>query len=143
MSTDQSDNKAIVKQLHDAMNTGNVEFFANTICEIVDPDVVIRTPVPVDGSGRQALTEVFGRLHRAFPDLHITIEDLIAEDDKVVARNSITGTHRGDYMGLAPTGECVTYSEIFIFRIVGGRIAETWGVVDIFAQMRQLGMIAA
>jgi predicted ester cyclase len=84
---------------------------------------------------------VFARLHRVFADLHITVEDLIAEGDKVVARNSVTGTHQGEYMGVHPTGKSVTYNEIFIFRFVSGRIAETRGVVDVFSQMRQLGAI--
>jgi predicted ester cyclase len=143
MSTYQSDNKAIVKRLHEAMNTNDMEFLAETIGEIVDPEVLIRTPVSTDATGRQALMELLGRVHRAFPDLHITIEDLIAEGDEDVARNSITGTHRGEYMGLAPTGKRVMYDEIFIFHFAGGRVMEIWGVVDIFAQLRQLGMVSA
>jgi predicted ester cyclase len=86
---------------------------------------------------------LFARLHRAIPDLHITIEDLIEDGDKVVSRNMVTGTHRGDYMGIPPTGKSVTYNEIFILRFTGGRIAETWGIVDVFSQMKQLGVIPA
>jgi predicted ester cyclase len=82
-------------------------------------------------------------VHRAFPDLHITIEDLIEEGDKVVSRQSVTGTHQGEYMGIPPTGKSITYKEIFILRFAGGRIAETWGVVDLFSQMKQLGVIPA
>ena len=89
------------------------------------------------------MKEEFARLHRAYPDLHITIEDLIAEGDKVVSRNSVTGTHRGEYMGIPPTGKSVTYNEIFILRFLNGRIAETWGVVDVFSQLKQLGVIPA
>jgi hypothetical protein len=90
---------------------------------------------------RSSSQDLFARLHRAFPDLHVTVEDLIEEGDKVVGRNTLTGTHQGEYMGLPATGKSVTYSEIIIFRFVNGRIAETWGVVDVFSQMRQLGMI--
>jgi predicted ester cyclase len=86
---------------------------------------------------------LFARLHRAIPDLHITIEDLIEDGDKVVSRNMVTGTHRGDYMGIPPTGKSVTDNEIFILRFTGGRIAETWGIVDVFSQMKQLGVIPA
>jgi steroid delta-isomerase-like uncharacterized protein len=144
MSTPQeTSNKATFRRFHDATNTGDAELISKTIDEIVEPDVLIRTPLPVESTGAQALKEVFARLHRAFPDLHITIEDLIAEGDKVVARNSVTGTHQGDYMGLEPTGKSVTYNEIFIFRFVNGRVAETWGVVDVLSQMKQLGMIPA
>ena len=90
----------------------------------------------------RALHDLFAMLHAAFPDLHITVEDTITEGDKVVGRNSLTGTHRGAYMGLAPTGRRVVYSEIFIFRLAEGRIVEIWGVVDVVAQLRQLGVLA-
>ena len=82
-------------------------------------------------------------LHRAFPDLHVSVEDVIAEGDRIAARNSVTGTHQGEYMGIPPTGRRVTYNEMFIVRFVDGRIAETWGVVDVFSQMKQLGAIPA
>jgi hypothetical protein len=142
MSTAQAtSNKATFRRFHDAMSTGDAELISKTIDEFVEPDVLIRTPVPVEATGAQALKEVFGRLYRAFPDLHITVEDVIAEGDKVVGRNTVTGTHQGEYMGLPPTGKSVIYNEIFIFRFAGGRIAETWGVVDVFSQMKQLGAI--
>ena len=136
-------NKATIGRFCDAMNSGDAELIAKTIDEVVEPDVLIRTPLPVEATGAQALKEVFARLHRVFPDLHITVEDLIAEGDKVVGRNLVTGTHQGDYMGVPPTGRSVAYDEIFIFRFSNGRIAETWGVVDVFSQMRQLGAIPA
>jgi predicted ester cyclase len=82
-------------------------------------------------------------LLQGLPGVHLTIEDLIAEGDKVVSRNSVTGTHRGEYMGLPPTGKSVTYNEIFIVRFANDRIAETWGVVDVLSQMKQLGMVYA
>jgi predicted ester cyclase len=80
---------------------------------------------------------------RAFPDIHVTVEDLIAEGDKVVARHTVTGTNRGEYMGRPPTGRSVTYNEMFILRFANGRIAEVWGVVDVLSQMKQLGVIQA
>ena len=142
MSTVQpTSNKATLRRFCDAMNTGDAELISKTIDEVVEPDALIRTPLPIEATGADLLKELFGRLHRAFPDLHITVEDLIAEGDKVVSRNSVTGTHHGEYMGLPPTGKSVTYNEIFIFRFTGGRIAETWGVVDVFSQLRQLGAI--
>lgn len=144
MSTAQATtNKAAFRRFHDAVNSGDAELIAKAIDEVVEPDVLIRTPLPVQATGAQALKEVFARLHRAFPDLHVTVEDVVAEGDKVVSRNSVTGTHQGDYMGLPATGRPVAYNEIFIFRFVDGRIAETWGVVDVLAQMKQLGMLPA
>jgi steroid delta-isomerase-like uncharacterized protein len=139
VSTDQPRNKAALRRLQEALSSGDWALISKTIDEVVAPDALIRTPLPIEATGAGRLKEVFGRLHRAFPDLHITTEDLIAEGDKVVARNAVTGTHQGEYMGLPPTGRTITYSEIFIVRFAGDRIAETWGVVDVLSQLRQLG----
>jgi predicted ester cyclase len=140
-TTQQTNNKAAVRQFCDAVNTGDAELISTAIDELVEPNALIRTPLPLQTTGAQKMKEVFARLHRAFPDLQITVEDLIAEGDKVVSKNSVTGTHRGEYMGVSPTGTSVIYDEIFILRFAGGRIAETWGVVDVLSQMRQLGVI--
>ncbi len=132
-------NKATFNRLHEAIGSGDAEVISQTIDEVFLPDVLIRTPLPVGATGAQAVKEVFAILLRAFPDLHVAVEDLIAEGDKVVCRNTVTGTHRGTYMGIPPTGISLTYREILIGRFRDGRIAETWGVVDLFSQLRQLG----
>jgi steroid delta-isomerase-like uncharacterized protein len=144
MSTAQAtSNKTTLKRFEDTVNTGDVELISETIDELVEPEALIHMPVPIEATGVEALKQVWAMLLRGLPDLHLTIEDLIAEGDKVVIRNSVTGTHQGEYMGLPPTGKFVTYHEIFIFRFADGRIAETWGVVDVLSQMKQLGVIPA
>jgi hypothetical protein len=142
-ATQETENKATFARLHDVVNTRDVELVSKTIDAIVDPDVRIRTPLPVQTTGARALKEVWAILLRAFPDLHLTVEDVIAEGDKIVTRNTVTGTHQGDFMGRPPSGKSVSYNEIFIFRFAGGRVAETWGVVDSLSVMRQLDMIPA
>ena len=142
MSTTQAAaNKAAFGRFHDAVNTGDVEVISKTIDEVVDADLLFHAPVPAGVTGAQALRQVWAVLLRAFPDIHVAVEDLIAEGDKVVARNTVTGTHLGEYRGVSPTGRSVTYQEIFVVRFAGGRIAEIWGVVDVYSQMRQLGLI--
>ena len=79
---------------------------------------------------------------RGFPDVTSTIEDLIAEGDKVVARWRSRATHRGDYMGIAPSGKEVEFTGISIYRIEGNKIAESWSVEDQFGLMRQIGAVA-
>ncbi len=144
MSTAQAtSNKAMFSRFQDATNTGDAEVISKTIDEVVEENVLFHAPVPMDTTGAKALKQVWAVLLRAFPDLHVTVEDLIAEGDKVVCRNTVTGTHLGEYRGLPPTGKSVTYNEIFIVRFAGGRIAEIWGVVDVFSQMQQLGAIPA
>ena len=136
-------NKATFRRFRDAMNTCDMEFISRTIDELVESDATIRTPLPGDATGADVLKQVWAVLLRAFPDLHLTVEDLIGEEDKVVARIVVTGTHLGDYMGIEPTGKSIAYEEIFIFRFANGRVVETWGVVDAFSQMKQLGVIPA
>lgn len=143
MSTDQATrNRATFARLHDALNSGDMEVISTTIDEVVAPDLVFHQPVRADAAGVQALKQVWAMLLRAFPDVHVEPEDVIAEGDRLVCRNTVTGTHEGQYGGLAPTGRSVTYDEIFVFRFADGRIAEIWGVVDVLAQMRQLGLIS-
>lgn len=141
MSTSQeASNKATFSRLHDAVNSGDVDLISKTIDEAVDPNLLFHAPVPSDMTGVQALKQVWVTLLRAFPDLHVAIEDVVAEGDKVVYRNTVTGTNHGEYRGLPPTGRSVTYNEIFIIRFADGLITEIWGVVDVLAQLRQLGL---
>jgi C-1 hydroxylase len=80
-------------------------------------------------------------VRRGFPDVVSTIEDLIAERDKVVAHWRAQATHQGEYMGIPPTGNRVDFRAISIYRIEGAQIAESWGVSDDLGLMQQLGAI--
>src|SRR5579875_676053 len=101
MPTDQTTaNKATFRRFHEAVNTGDLQLISAMIDELVELDALIRTPVPLDKTGASALKQVWTALFAAFPDLHLAVEDIIAEGDKVVVRNTVTGTHRGPYMGL-------------------------------------------
>ncbi|OLT38253.1 ester cyclase [Actinomadura sp. CNU-125] len=142
-TTETTHNKEMLRRFHEALNSQDMEVISKTMDEVVQPDVLIRTPLPLESTGVQAVKEVFEVLLRAFPDLHVSIEDLIAEGDKVVSRNVVTGTNLGEYMGRPPTGKPVTYNEMFVVRFRDGRVAETWAVVDVLAQLRQLGMLPA
>lgn len=135
-------NKAAVKRSLDAANTHDPKLISKAIDDIFDPDWRAGTQMPIEAHGPDGIKSVFAILHEAFPDLHISIEDLIAEGDKVVARERITGTHRGNYMGRLPaTAKRVEYNEMTISRLANGRIVESWGVVDVMSLMRQLGAI--
>lgn len=76
-----------------------------------------------------------------FPDLSITVDDTIAEGDKVVTRWTASGTHKGELQGIAPTGKQMTITGIAIYRLAGGKIAEIWGLNDKFGMLQQLGVI--
>ena len=77
----------------------------------------------------------------AFPDLHFTIDDMVAEGDKVAARITMTGTHKGEYMGAPPTNKKITIRAIAIERFAGGKIVEEWGMTNTLGLMQQLGVV--
>ncbi len=140
-SAEEARNIVAFKRFHDAVNAGDAEVLAHIIDDFVLPDALIRTPLPIDATGPEKLKRMWSMLFAVYPDLHVAVDDLIAAGDKIVVRNTVTGTHRGEFMETAPTGKSVAYNEIFIFRFIDGRVAETWGVVDVLAQMRQIGLL--
>jgi len=93
---------------------------------------------PMDLKSTKQLVEM---MYAAIPDAKHTIEDVIAEGDKVVVRLTIRGTHKGDLMGIAPTGKQVTMSGIDILRISGGKVAEDWFAFDQMGLMQQIGAV--
>ena len=85
--------------------------------------------------------QFFAMTHSAFPDFHSTLEDMFAEGDKVVQRFTARGTHKGEFMGIPPTGKQVTITGIAIHRITGGKIVEDWVNMDMLGMMVQLGVV--
>jgi predicted ester cyclase len=85
--------------------------------------------------------QLMDTLVSAFPDCKYSIDDIIAEGDKVVGRYHFTGTHKGTYMGMPATGNRVTYAGIGIFKIAGGKFVEAWFAADTMSMMQQLGAI--
>ncbi|MEU4227724.1 ester cyclase [Nonomuraea sp. NPDC026600] len=134
-------NKETYHRFHDAINSGDLEVISKAIDEFIHPDARFHTAEPIDVTAPQAQRRIWDILLRAFPDIHVTVEDLLAEGDKIVARQTVTGTNSGEYRGMPPTGKSVTYHEIFIARFADGQITDIWGVVDIYSQLRQLGFI--
>ncbi len=117
------ENKAIVRRWIEAYNKRNLDSFD----EFIAPDYVDHTN-RVDAEG---LRQLFSMGSTAFPDWHETIEDIIAEGDKVWVRLTYTGTHTGEFMGLAPTGEKVKgMGSVDIYRIANGKLVEYWNVRD-------------
>jgi steroid delta-isomerase-like uncharacterized protein len=92
-------------------------------------------------AGMGGLKERLGSLFTAFPDYHVTIEDLIAEGDKVVVRYTARGTHRGVFLGTAPTGKTIVYQGVDILRFVDGQIMERWNCHDRLSWLQQVGIV--
>jgi steroid delta-isomerase-like uncharacterized protein len=107
--------------------------------EILTENFVLRLPGLPAIEGREAFKRGLAEWQAAFPDWEISIEELIAEGDKVAGRWRCRGTHRGPLMGIAPTGRRVSWTANDIFRIEAGRIAENTAEEDIAGLLRQLG----
>jgi steroid delta-isomerase-like uncharacterized protein len=133
MST--AENKALAHRFVAAFNGGAWD----DLDAIVDAGVVTHGAAPV--AGLAALKQVFAGFRAAFPDITETIEDILAEGDRVVSRITVRGTHRGDLMGIPATGRSVAVTGIVLDRIAGGKIAEEWNQSDMLGLLRQLGAI--
>ena len=110
--------------------------------EIFAANYVAHTP-GAEGDNPDSVKQLMTGLFTAFPDLHLTVEDFIVEGDKVVARWTSQGTHKGDLMGITPTGRQVKQTGIAIYHIVGGKVVEEWAERDMLGFMQQLGAIPA
>ena len=109
--------------------------------EVLAPNFVAHDLPPGLPPGQEGLKALRRIVEHAFPDLKPTIRDIIAEGDRVAARVGLEGTHRGDFMGVAPTGNHVTTELFEIVRIDGGKITERWVLRDRLGEFQQLGVL--
>jgi ketosteroid isomerase-like protein len=107
---------------------------------LLHPEFSLHTPLPTPGPGIEEMNNVITTCRAAFHGLYVTIDDIMADGDKVIARFTARGTHNGDFMGVSPTGKAITLTAIEIFRVREGKIAELWGEVNLMGLMQQLGM---
>jgi predicted ester cyclase len=131
------DNKVLVQRFYEeVINQKNLA----ALDQFISPNAVNHT-VP---AGLPQGPSQFLSMHlNAFPDIKATVEDLLADGDKVVALVSIRGTHQGAFRAISPTGKPITVMGINIFRIVHGKIAEHWGLTDRLSALQQLGVVPA
>ena len=138
MSTET--NKALSRRyLEEAFNQGKL----NVLDEIIAKDHVSTGPGTLPGlpAGPEGDKQLITMYRNAFPDVHFTIDEQIAEGDKVVTRWTGHGTHKGELLGIPATGKSTTVTGIAVDRIVNGKIVENWGLFDQFGMMQQLGVI--
>jgi len=127
-------NKAIVRRLTEEENKRNLAI----LDELIAPDYVHHTQ---KWRGREEYKQYTTMLFNAFPDWHEDIEDIIAEGDRVWVCFKFTGTHTGEFRGLAPAGKKITLEAVLIYRIVNGKVVEMRGVYDALDFYKQLGVI--
>ena len=129
------ENKNIIRRYQEAYNNNELD----TLDEVVAVNVLTPKIMPGIPSGLEGAKAVHQRSLLGMPDFHTRIDDLVAEDDKVVARVTMTGTHTGDFWGFPATGNKVTFTGIYIARIENGKIIEHWGEEDGISLMQQIG----
>lgn len=138
MSTEE--NKALTLRLiEEVINQGKL----STIDELIAADAVDHSLPPGLPPGREGVKLFLGMIRTAFPDIHETVEDIIAEGDTVVTRTTWRGTHQGALLGIAPTGKQVSVSGIDISRVASGKFVEHWQSADDLGLLQQLGVIPA
>ena len=135
MSTEQ--NKVKVRRvIEEVFNKGNLSVAE----EIMANDYVYHMGQGMEFKGPDGFKQLAIIFRNAFPDLHMAVEDMIAEGDKVAARFTLRGTHKGDLMGIAPTGKQFTTTGNVIIRFAGGKEVEAFGAADMLAMYQQLGV---
>ena len=132
-------NKAIICRYVDATNDGELDLFDL----FVDENYVENEPIPGQGPGREELKKAYVVFNGPFPDLEYVFEDLIAEGDLVFGRGVITGTHKGDFMGVPATGKQIRWTGTRLFRLKDLQVTEGWINVDMMGMMQQMGVIPA
>lgn len=134
-------NKNLVRRaVEEIWNQGNYD----TIEEFVSHDFVAHSSAPDEEThGPEGAKQFFTQLRKAFPDIYFTIEDQIAEEDRVVTHWTARGTHKGEFKGIPPMGKQVKLTAIDIDRIVNGKVVECWTNIDELGLLQQLGVIPA
>ena len=127
-------NAAIVQQVYEAFGSGNVD----ALDAVLAPDVVDHGAAPDLPAGRDGVKGAVAYFLRAFPDTHFNVEATISDGELVAARYTLTGTHRGEFMDIAPTGRQVRVTGMDFFRVRDGRVVERWGELDELGLMQQL-----
>ena len=132
-------NEAVIRRWIEAYNERDLEAEA----AVLAPGFVAHVPAaPGPLEGLEAWRRFSGPFAEAFPDLRLTVEDVVSEGEKVAARVAFRGTHRGgEFQGIRPSGKEVAFSSIELNRVVGGKVEEHWVELDLLGLMQQLGAV--
>ena len=109
--------------------------------ELFATNYIYHGPVGMEFKGPEGLKQLISMFRNALPDIHVTVEDMIAEGDKVVTRITGRGTHEGELMGIPPTGKQTNVTGIIITRWESGKEVESWEILDMLSMMQQIGVV--
>jgi steroid delta-isomerase-like uncharacterized protein len=130
-------NKALMQRFHEELNRGNMA----VLDELFADDYVEHNSLMPDAVDKAQAKALMSMMYAACPDMQRTIEQQVAEGDRVLDYLTYRGTHKGDFMGVAPTGNAIEVKSMMISRIRDGQIVELWAVFDMLTLLRQIGAI--
>lgn len=130
------ENKKAQQKFGEAINTGNLENLRNLVAD----DVKEHDPAPNQGPGPQGYIDFFTMMRNAFPDMEVEVETMVANEDKVAFAYTLTGTHKGDFMGVSPTNKKIEARGMQISRFKNGKMVERWGSSDELGILKQIGV---
>ena len=131
------DNKALMQKFLDRINKHDL----SVIDEVFDASYVDRETMPGIPPNREGLKQMFGMYLKAFPDMQLKVEHLVADGEYVMVHLTSTGTNKGEMMGMPATGKSVKVAEMHLVRVKDGKFVEHWGVEDQMSMMQQLGLM--
>lgn len=133
---DKKTNIAAQEAFGEAINTGDIDAFD----DLVAPSSVDHDPAPGQQPGPEGYKQFFGEMRSAFPDLHVDVENLLADGDQVAFAYTLTGTHQGPFKGHQATGRTIEVRGLQISRFAEGKMTERWGSTDEMGILTQLGL---
>jgi steroid delta-isomerase-like uncharacterized protein len=131
------DPKSIVRRFYDEVSAGNL----GVIDELIADDLVEHEAFPGIEPSKEGTKQFFAMFRSAFPDLRMEAHEMVGEGDLVCARGTMSGTHKGEFMGMPPSGKRFEVEGFDMVRIRDGQMHEHWGVFDTMTMMQQLGAI--
>jgi steroid delta-isomerase-like uncharacterized protein len=137
MSTER--NKAVERRVFEELNKGNLAI----IDELFAPEYVYHGPAGMEAKGPEGFKQIMTMARAGFPDWYMKIEDMMAEGDMVATRATYSGTHKGEFMGIPPTGKHFSMPAQVVVRFDNGREVEAWGIGDMLGMLQQLGIVPA
>jgi len=132
--------KTLVRRFFEEVIKGKAATIA-AIDELFATNYIEHTGTGKDTQGIKDYKQSMSEFYSAFPDVHVTLDDMVAEGDRVAVRFTLSGTHKGELMGTPPTNKKVTIREIGIIRVAGGKFVESWMRYDTLDLMQQLGLV--
>ncbi len=131
----KADNIELQKKMGEAINTGNLD----ALREIIAPNITEHDPAPNQGKGPDGYITMFTDMRTAFPDIKVDVESMVADEEQVAMAYTMSGTHKGNFLGIPATGKKIKARGVQIAKFKDGKMVERWGSSDELGILKQIG----